>query len=239
MNWTRIHLRETDSTNNYLHALTAEGNFLITTDYQSSGRGQGANTWESQRGKNLLFSLRISPAHLLATHQFYMSMAGALAVKTALDGYATGFSVKWPNDVYYGDCKISGTLIETTLTGRFVSDIILGVGINVNQSSFCSAPNPISLLHIVGRELSREKLLADILSQFDLFYAQVEQDDYSSLSHAYHQSLYRLGTFHPYEDANGRFTGKILRVNVNGHLLIETTDGDIREYEFRQLKFVI
>ncbi len=228
MNWTRIHLLETDSSNNYLRSLTAEGNFLVTTDYQSSGRGQGANTWESQRGKNLLFSLRTSPAHLPVAHQFYMSMAGALAVKTALDGYATGFSVKWPNDVYYGDCKISGTLIETTLTGRFISDFIFGIGINVNQSSFVSAPNPISLCHIVGKEVSREKLLEAFLLQFDLFYAQVEQGDYSSLSHAYHQCLYRLGTFHPYEDAKGRFMGKILRVKDNFHLHIYTTDVDIR-----------
>ncbi len=240
MNWTRIHLPEIDSTNNYLHSFVhQEGNILLTTDYQTFGRGQDTNTWESQRGKNLLFSIRVMPTHLLATRQFFLSIAGALAVKTALDAYAKGFSVKWPNDIYYADHKISGTLIETTITGRFIFDFIFGIGINVNQLSFHSAPNPISLCHIVHKEVSREELLERFLSEFDRFYSLVEKTDYETLTYTYHQSLYRFGTLHFFEDSRGRFMGKILRVMDNGHLLIETQEGRTREYEFRQLKFVI
>ncbi len=239
MNWTRIHLPEVESTNNYLRSLSNQGNILLTTDYQTSGRGQGTNTWESQRGKNLLFSLRVSPTHILANQQFILSIVGALAVKSALSTYATGFSVKWPNDIYYGDNKISGTLIETTISGRYVSDFIFGIGININQLSFHSAPNPISLCHIVRREVARQEVLEKILSHFDHFYSQATSADHTTLINTYHQCLYRLGSFYPYEDIDGRFYAKILRVLANGHLLLETQDGLTREYEFRQLKFVL
>ena len=132
MEWNIIHLEETDSTNRYLRELPANDDFVaVTADYQTAGRGQGSNSWESERGKNLLFSLRIRPTMVAPAQQFVLSMAGALALKSALDSYTDGITLKWPNDVYWNDRKISGTLIETSVADNMLKTCIFGIGINI------------------------------------------------------------------------------------------------------------
>ena len=144
-----IHLAQTASTNDYLRALPSPQDDCMTVvyaDWQTAGRGQGSNKWESEAGKNLLFSILVCPTSVDITRQFVLSMAGALAVKAALDKYTDGISLKWPNDIYWHDRKISGTLIETSVKGRTLARCIYGIGLNVNQREFHSdAPNPVSL----------------------------------------------------------------------------------------------
>ena len=114
MKRTIIRLQETDSTNRYLRDMQDKSLTDITVvvaDYQTAGRGQGTNRWESEAGKNLLFSLRIHPTMLPVSEQFLLSMAGGLALHETLQTYADGFTLKWPNDIYWYDYKVSGTLI--------------------------------------------------------------------------------------------------------------------------------
>ncbi|MBO6144054.1 MAG: biotin--[acetyl-CoA-carboxylase] ligase, partial [Prevotella sp.] len=117
MEFKIIHIPETDSTNRYLRELKAEGDVLVQTDYQTAGRGCGTNRWESERGQNLLFSLLIHPKQVPASKQFLISMVTANSISKVVSKYVENVSVKWPNDIYVGDRKICGILIQNTLQG--------------------------------------------------------------------------------------------------------------------------
>ena len=134
-----IYLEQTDSTNRYLRenhlsSLIDEDKMVVVwTGYQTAGKGQGSNVWESERDENLLFSVLVHPVSVPVNKQFVLSMAIALAVKKTLDTYTDDITVKWPNDVYWRDNKISGTLIETTITSHGIRDCVFGTGIDINQ----------------------------------------------------------------------------------------------------------
>ena len=158
MEWEIIHIDETDSTNRWLKSqqLTANSQQLtansqqpsqrhtltertaICAEYQTAGRGCGTNRWESERGKNLLFSLLLHPEQIHASKQFHISMAISLAITEALGQYIGNLSIKWPNDIYWKNGKLAGILIENTLQGTMIKDCIIGVGLNVNQQHFRS-----------------------------------------------------------------------------------------------------
>ena len=144
-----IRLSDTASTNDYLLGLNTDQDLCVVADYQSAGKGMGTNTWESESGKNLLFSILLHPTWLPINKQYLLSMAEAVAIVEVL---GDGFEIKWPNDIYYGDKKLSGTRIDINLQGSTLKDVIIGTGINVNQEVFLSdAPNPISLKNINGQ----------------------------------------------------------------------------------------
>ena len=234
-------MEETTSTNIYIKgvALEADEMVVVSTLWQTAGRGQGVNRWESERGKNLLFSIMTHPLMVPVRNQFLLSMAGGLALKEVLDGYTTEITLKWPNDVYWRDRKISGTLIETTLSAGHIKDCIFGIGLNVNQQVFKSdAPNPVSLAQISGHEIDRKKLLEELLSAFDKYYSWIENGQYGDISALYHEALYHRHGFYPYRDvASGEvFDAAIIEVEDDGTLVVRNREGVIREYRFKELE---
>ncbi len=230
-----------DSTNRFLIQLGSYDEEALTVavaDYQTAGKGQGTHVWESEAGKNLLFSLLVCPRWVPVRQQFLLSEAGALAIKEALDSYAGGFSLKWPNDVYWNDRKISGTLIETSVDSRGIKRCVFGVGVNINQMQFLSdAPNPVSLAQIVGHEVDREEVLQKIIDAFLRYYELLRRADYQDVSGIYHLSLYRRKGYHWYEDADGKFEGAFVEVEDDGHLVLHDKKGVIRSYTFGEIKF--
>ena len=143
-------LKEVSSTNHYLAQLCKESKakefHTVWAEYQTAGKGQRGNSWESENGKNLTFSTVLYPTSLKAKDQFYLSMIVAFATVDALGDYTDGFSIKWPNDIYWKDQKIGGILIENELEGAYITQSNIGIGINVNQEEVRSqAPNPVSL----------------------------------------------------------------------------------------------
>lgn len=242
MNINIIRLQETDSTNNYLKGYQpadAKETTIVVADHQTAGKGQGSHTWESEIGKNLLFSILTHPTYVPVRQQFLLSMAGALAIKDALDTYADGFTLKWPNDVYWHDQKISGTLIETTVGSHGIKRCIFGIGININQTVFLSdAPNPVSLCQIVGREVDREEVLGKVVEAFVKYDELLWRADYIDIAGIYHASLYRRTGYHWYEDKDGRFEGALVEIEDDGHLILHDRTGMIRSYAFGELKFV-
>ena len=230
-----------DSTNRFLIQLGSYDEEALTVavaDYQTAGKGQGTHVWESEAGKNLLFSLLVCPRWVPVRQQFLLSEAGALAIKEALDSYAGGFSLKWPNDVYWNDRKISGTLIETSVDSRGIKRCVFGVGVNINQMQFLSdAPNPVSLAQIVGHEVDREEVLQKIIDAFLRYYELLRRADYQDVTGIYHLSLYRRKGYHWYEDADGKFEGAFVEVEDDGHLVLHDKKGVIRSYTFGEIKF--
>ena len=239
----RIALDETISTNRYAKELPEDESHeltLVTAEFQTAGRGAGTNRWESERSQNLLFSLISYPKGLLANQMFALSEVTALAIRDALSSYTPGFQIKWPNDIYYNDKKISGMLIENDLRGKWVHRSIIGVGVDINQTRFLSdAPNPVSLAQILGKAVERNQVLNSILLQFNHYYRMMEREQFSELHNRYMQHLYRRNALHPYADATGTFQARIIDVEPTGHLVLECQNGEQRRYDFKEVSFLI
>ena len=237
-----VHIEETDSTNQWLrkHA-DGDDNVVVVADYQTAGRGCGTNHWESERGKNLLFSLLLHPTGVPASQQFIVSMANALALKSTLDDYVTDIKIKWPNDIYWRDSKICGTLIETTLQGANIKDCIIGTGLNVNQQVFHSdAPNPVSLRQILGREVSREEVLQKVLDNTAKYITMVESGSWDAIRTYYRYHLYRLEETHDYRFQDGSVERcKLLGVTDDGHLELLAGGREVYTMAFKEVQFVI
>lgn len=239
--WSHIHLAETDS---LMLALKREETaaeetdiVLATTDFQTAGRGQRGTSWEAERGANLLFGLRCRPRVLTADRQFLLSEIQALAVVLALDAHGEGFSVKWPNDLYWHDRKIGGMLLEHDLCGTIIDQTISGVGVNVNQTDFRSdAPNPVSLGQITGRRHDRAALTVAICRHFDQLYRRLQRHEEAAIHALYLSRLYHREGFHAYADAQGRFEAEIIGVAPIGTLILRDRQGAMRHYVFKEVR---
>jgi len=239
-----IELNETDSTNRFLRDYaqkSGEDTVVAVAEYQTAGRGQGCNSWESEPGKNLLFSILVHPAAVYPSRQFVISMAMALALKDVLyTQTGGGISVKWPNDIYWHDLKISGTLIETDVCRQGIRRCIIGTGVNVNQEVFRSdAPNPVSLRNILGHEVERRAVLNGILERFGHYMEMIDGGNAAQVAALYRGALYRGDGFHTYCDRDGVFEAEISGVEESGRLLLRDRSGRIRGYLFKEVKFVI
>lgn len=248
---SRIKWHKSDSigsTNTYLRELKggdpAYDYEVAVADFQTAGRGQKGNTWESEQGKNLLFSILAHPRNIKVRDQFYLSEAIALAVSDAVIAvigpeFAGGVSVKWSNDVYWNDFKMAGILIENTLQGDRILYTVAGVGLDVNQEVFLSdAPNPISLKNITGRDFDRDALLTDIVERFIGYMERAEQD-MADVDRMYRERLYRREGYHPFRDAAGEFEACIEGIRPDGCLMLLTRGGEHRVYEFKQVQFIL
>ena len=241
-----IKVSQTASTNTYLSRLAATlpGGTVIYTPSQTSGRGQKGNSWESEDGKNLTFSLLLKHPPVKARDQFYLSEAAAIAVVEALTAAAgDGFTVKWPNDVYWQDKKVCGMLIENSLDGSDIATSIIGIGINVNQERFVSdAPNPMSLTGITGHEHDLVALLKQVCSRIEQMVNSLGDDTVrQDLHRRYMAALYRNdGALHPFEDASGhRFMATIASIAPDGTLTLRHENGTTHDYLFKEVRHII
>lgn len=241
-----IHLDETTSTNDHLSALLkydflAEGS-IVWADWQSSGKGQVENTWESERGKNLTFSLVFYPNFLAIEEQFILSKITSLAlVQTLQELQIADVSIKWPNDIYVGKKKIAGILIENTLSNSQLKNTVIGIGLNVNQEHFHSnAPNPLSLTQITGLNYHLEDILKKIASNLYALYVRLLKGEESFISQEYFNALFRRSGSHLYEAEEIRFEAKIHSVLLNGSLMLENIrTGELRSFCFKEVKFIL
>lgn len=248
----RIHLQETNSTNNIAKSLLLQqealgaqkGILLVTTDYQTAGRGQRGNSWEAERGKNLLFSLSLVPSEIRASQQFVLCELISVALCEVLSRYTDGIRIKWPNDIYHRDHKLSGILIEHDIEGTHIARTTIGIGLNVNQAHFASdTPNPISLSQILGHEIDREALLTETCDTFAAHYHDMLTAPDSTLwRNTLHQRyttlLYRLGAPAPYRDAQGTFNAILHHVETDGRLRLEDEQGTLRSYLFKEVEYI-
>lgn len=237
-----LRVAETTSTNSLLRELIEkealpEGS-VVVADFQTAGRGQVGNVWESEAGKNLMFSTVLYPTCIPANLQFLISQIAALSVKETLDLYTDHVSVKWPNDIYREEKKICGMLIENDLSGRNLYCSIIGIGINLNQRVFRGdAPNPVSLFQIIGKEVDREEVLDHFLSIFYRYYLSLLREEYEDIRARYRAALYRKEGYHAYRDGAGEFEARIHDIEPTGHLLLALKDGSIRRYAFKEVSY--
>lgn len=249
-------IKQTNSTNSLLRDLSdgqelPEG-FTIYTDFQTSGRGQQGNSWESADGENLLFSTLFRLHDIPVQRQFLLSELVPLAIVNVLTQYVSEITVKWPNDIYWRNKKLGGILIENFLQGGHIEKSIVGVGLNVNQVKFLSnAPNPTSLKCILGKDMPREKLLQEILDEFKKLRPLLYQPE--TLKQCYMEHLFRRSGYFPYvevpcssapmkiacHDIDGSFLAKIVDITETGCLVLQDQQGKQRTCHFKEVQYII
>jgi BirA family biotin operon repressor/biotin-[acetyl-CoA-carboxylase] ligase len=203
-----LRFRELVSTNSFLKEnFQGKPQFtVVTADFQSAGRGQRGNSWESEPDKNLLFSMLYYPE--VAIHprqQFQISKAVAVATVEVLEDLLASVThpevcIKWPNDIYIGNGKVAGILIENSIAeGGRIAQSVIGIGLNVNQLEFRSdAPNPVSLIQYLGMETNLEEFTLTLRDRIGERLLAAEQESEAKLDEAYKKHLWRRNGFYPY-----------------------------------------
>jgi len=240
-----IHIQETTSTNEYLSELQKkeklEEGTIIWTDFQTAGKGQTGNSWESEPNKNLLFSILFYPDFLEAAEQFILSQAVSLAIVDTLKPLLKNetVSIKWPNDIYVGNKKIVGILIENTIRGSSIDTCIAGIGINVNQEIFrSSAPNPVSLKQLTGETYLLDDLLKTLQNNLLTRYVELCNNNETITVLDYEENLFRKDGYYPYKSGDRVFEAKIKSVLPSGHLVLEEKNGEILKFAFKEVQFL-
>jgi len=233
-----------DSTNSYLKELIKESYVknwtVITTDHQTNGKGQLNNTWFSEKGKNLTFSMLVEFDDLKAGHQYYLNYSISLALYSVLKYYIpVKLSVKWPNDILSANHKISGILIENSIKNDYIKYAIIGIGLNVNQDHFPSdILGATSLKNILNKTVDKDELLDKILFEIRYQLLLIKQKKFKEIKRMYEEVLYRKEMPSMFIDDNDNtFLGKIIGVGDNGKLQIELENESVQEFALKEIKF--
>lgn len=265
-------VERTESTNTLMKELLAKGEWpegerFLYTGFQTAGRGQAGNGWESEEGKNLLCSILLPPRKDLfylnvlvsvAVHRVIQSVLCQAKPVCTLSGEAD-LTIKWPNDIYWQDKKVAGILIENAIIGKEVKYSIAGIGLNVNQTTFVSnAPNPVSLKLITGAETNIDALMQALMTQIEAAEAMSEEQVWTY----YREHLYRKEGFWRFierevslaptmnyspslEERDGErfdkspFLARIADILPDGEIVLQDQQGKERKYHFKQVRYVI
>lgn len=234
------YLTETPSTNDVVRDPVYKEADMVIAETQTKGRGQRGNHWESEKGKNLTFSIVLSPAFLAAQSQFMLSETISLALVDTLAHFGVEAQIKWPNDIYVDGRKIAGILIENDIMGDRLSRSIVGIGLNVNQRDFSpELPNPTSMSLVTGTEIDRGAVLKYFYVRLSIRYAALVGEYMSSIQNDYHERLLYFEMPHTFKipDSTTVFTGTIRRVEPSGTLIVEREDGTLKGYLFKEIEF--
>jgi BirA family transcriptional regulator, biotin operon repressor / biotin---[acetyl-CoA-carboxylase] ligase len=240
-----IRLPETGSTNTYAISLLSkerpDEGCVIITDHQTQGKGTNTNTWESEKGKNLTFSLFLYP-DFKAELQFVLNKAISLGICDFLHAELpqNEITIKWPNDIYIGNKKVCGILIQNSVIGNRLDYVVVGIGLNVNQTIFTSdAPNPVSLKMVTGKDYNLDELLHKLLDSIFEKYSKVKPDMSREIENNYRKKLYRLMEWHEYILKNTETIARITGSNSFGQLELETKNGQVFTCDLKEVKFII
>jgi len=238
-----IHIPEVKSTNLHASALLS-GNvyqtpFLIYTNFQLKGKGQGENTWHSEQGKNLLCSIAVEPLKLKIEDNFYLSKLTTLALFSMLNKLLSGLNIKWPNDILVDDKKIGGILIENTLQGAFVKSSIIGIGLNVNQTKFPGfTPPATSMKLLTNNDFKIPGILEELLVNFSKWYSYMENGDTEKIDESYIRHLFRFNQMASFKINDEVVRGKISKVQNNGRIVLDYEDGRKGDFGFKEIAFL-
>ncbi len=254
-----MYIPKTNSTNTLLlERLQQEAlpdGYTVYTFEQTAGRGQQGNAWESEAGRNLLFSRVVRPAELHPSELFRLTQWVSVVITEVLRRYENGITIKWPNDIYWQEKKLCGILIESAFAGSRVDYAVVGVGLNVNQEVFVSdAPNPVSLSRILGGQtLDLDALMLEIDAAFVEMRPLLGEP--TLLKQMYMERLFRREGMHSYmrrevsleptsvvrqSFENGiTFLAAVKDVLSDGCLLLRLENGEQQAFHFKQIRFVL
>ena len=215
---------------------------VVWTACQTAGKGMGTNVWESEPGKNLTFSMGVDMSFMKAPDQFLLSQAVPLGLLDVLDERlpADSLKVKWPNDLYFGNRKMGGILINSTVHGMDMGVSVIGIGLNVNQMAFHDWPTrPISMKMILGHDVELEPLLAQIVQAIDHRVQQLKTGEGTiAIREEYLNRLYRYRTWADYVVAGAKVRRYITGVDTFGRLQTIDESGDLSVYDVKEIVFL-
>lgn len=209
----------------------------VITDFQTAGRGQRGNQWVAAPAENLMLSVVWQPTFLAAPEQFRLSQAVALGVHdwaAALLGPDPKLKLKWPNDLYYGDQKLGGILIENSLSGPKIQYSIIGIGLNINQQAL-EMPTATSFTLLTGRAYDRAALAARLLECLERRYLQLRAGQVGTLRRDYLRALYRYQEIHPFIIDGQTVSGQIVGVEEDGRLAV-AIGNELRRFGLQEIR---
>lgn len=240
-----IRLVETGSTNEYALKLLEkeklpEGTIIIA-EHQTAGRGVDGNLWESQKGRNLTFSMVIYPNYISVDYQFYLNKAVSLGVyRLVKEKLGEDTRIKWPNDIYYRKGKMAGILIQNGIQGNKFTYSVAGIGLNVNQEAFAGHDgNPVSLKLISGKEYGLDALLNELNAYLWHYLDMLREGHTEQIDRDYLSALFRLGEVADYLYQGRQIKARITGVNRYGHLVLEIPSQKIIECDLKEIRFLI
>lgn len=227
---TFIYAEELYSTNTYLMDKQNEINTngtVILAETQTHGRGRKDRVWYSAPESNLTFSILLTNNKSLLKHSNLINFAASLAVSVSIENlFQIKTDLKWPNDVLLNGKKTSGILLESSSLGNKINRLVVGIGINVNQNSFQGSFNypPTSIRIELGRIVEREKLLSEVLNNFELLLLKIEKDS-SSIIAEWKSKCNMIGERISISENDVEKFGIFYDVDEEGFLLLKTKDG--------------
>jgi len=238
-----IKLDAIDSTNSYIKKLSneiaIESYTVVVAKHQTKGRGQLGTSWLSDKGKNLTFSILIKFNDFIVQNQFYLSMAVSLGVLASIKkGISSPLKIKWPNDILSGNHKVAGILIENVLSGNFIKQSVIGIGLNVHQQVFTkSIGNVTSLKNISGNDYDMDALLRNLINMIKFYVRYIEKNEFKTLKNLYINSLYNYNKPTMFEDKKGKvFLGKIIDISESGKLVVELENENTCKFNLKEIK---
>lgn len=238
-----IYISEVDSTNlhvtDLLSGSKAKPPFVVYTDFQKNGKGQGDNMWISDRNQNLLCSICIEPADLKVDQCFYLSKVVALAIHSLLNKLLSGVEIKWPNDILANTKKIAGILIENTFQKDKVLRSILGIGLNVNQTNFPEfQPKAVSMKMETNNDFKINGILSELLINFSKWYSLLENGETEVIDLAYLRHLYLYQQATDFKIQGKIVSGSIKEIQNDGRMIFLEESGDESVYGFKEIEFL-
>ncbi len=236
-----IVLPSVDSTNNYatklLRSSKVASGTVILSHSQTEGKGQRGQTWESESGRNLTFSLVLNNLQIDSHSQFFLNKAIGIALRHFVYNLTNKpTSIKWPNDILVENKKIAGILIENSWQQQAIQHSIIGIGMNINQTHFDN-PQAISTAMILDRQLDLFKSLHTLLEHLDVWINKVQLQSFQEIEAEYHAHLFGLHTTKKFLAQGKSLNAKILGVTDDGKLLTEA-DGQRQKFDVKEIKFI-
>jgi len=233
---------EIPSTNSWLMErlstqLFPEGTLLFAK-HQTNGKGQRGASWTAEYSNSLTFSVLLKPTFLPLSKSFDLSVCVALALHDCLNELRPGFTIKWPNDIYFENRKVAGVLIENQISKSSYQNAVVGIGLNINQTTFKDLPKAISLKQIIGVNFPVENVLERICETMEARYLQLRAGKYQKLKQDYLSVLYRYKEVHVFKVQHKEFEAKIVDVLRNGRLQIELLDETKCDFDIKEIAFL-
>ena len=233
----------TNSTNSLAKEINRSDNFqnfCVSAEYQTSGRGQKSSKWESERSKNLTFTIVYNNLQLQIKHQFVLNALICLGIHKVLKSYhVESLFLKWPNDILADQKKICGILIENAISGSIIKTSYIGIGLNVNQQHFDNLNHASSLKNILDKDVDRDQLLKDLINELNDLPKHIHDSNPEVVLDQYKARLYKFNTKSDFLINDSLVKGLIKDVDCSGRLNVDFIDGKTGKFQHKEISQVI
>ncbi len=232
------------STNDYLKKLsktsTLDDETVVQTLHQTHGKGQMGASWQFEIGKSLAFSIFKKAEGLPISHQYLVNFAVSLGVKNGLEAMGIPkIFIKWPNDILADGKKVCGILVENQFQQSETLHSIIGIGINVNNTSFSKYPQASSLRLNTGILYSLDEVFEKVSKAVLAELEHIQETNFEAYKTKYEANLFRKGVISTFENLERKkFNGIIEGVSNNGMLLVKLSDDSIKEFRLKDIKLL-